>query len=153
MGSLLRTDTADSLRSRTLYLGLYQGVVWAHLLHSVKTGESARTLISTIAATRNRRPESTAGFSICAAKRMATKVDPQTKYTKPNAIPIQLAIPAGMISDLDGARLRTYLDGTGGATDVTIGNIVRRVETGRSTDGIVNTGTPRLALVGFRTIW
>lgn len=28
-----------------------------------------------------------------------------------------------------------------------------RVETGRSTDGIVNTGTPRLALAGFRTTW
>jgi orsellinic acid C2-O-methyltransferase len=44
MGSLLRTDVADSLRSRTLYLGLYQGVAWAHLLRSVKTGESARKL-------------------------------------------------------------------------------------------------------------
>src|SRR5258708_241935 len=44
MGSLLRTDTTDSLRSRTLYLGLYQGVVWAHLLHSVKTGESTRKI-------------------------------------------------------------------------------------------------------------
>ncbi|SDS07673.1 TonB-dependent receptor [Opitutus sp. GAS368] len=28
-----------------------------------------------------------------------------------------------------------------------------RVETGRSTDGIVNTGTPRLALAGFRSAW
>ena len=47
-------------------------------------------------------------------------------------IPITLPIPAGMISDLDGARLRTYLAGTGGATDVTIGNLVNRVDTGRS---------------------
>jgi outer membrane receptor protein involved in Fe transport len=28
-----------------------------------------------------------------------------------------------------------------------------RIETGRSADGIVNTGTPRLALAGFRTAW
>jgi subtilisin family serine protease len=49
-----------------------------------------------------------------------------------NAIPIQLAIPAGMISDLDAARLRAYLATTGGATDVTIGKIVERAETGRA---------------------
>lgn len=28
-----------------------------------------------------------------------------------------------------------------------------RIETGRSADGLVNTGTPRLALAGFRCIW
>jgi subtilisin family serine protease len=54
---------------------------------------------------------------------------------EPNAIPLQLAIPAGMISDLDGARLRAYLATTGGAADVTVGNIIQRVATGRS--GIV----------------
>ncbi len=53
----------------------------------------------------------------------------------PNAIPIVLPLPAGMISDLDGARLRDYLATTGGSTDVTIGNIVQRVDNGRS--GIV----------------
>jgi len=52
-----------------------------------------------------------------------------------NAIPLQLAIPAGMISDLDGARLRDYLTTRGGSADVTIGNILERDETGRS--GIV----------------
>ena len=52
-----------------------------------------------------------------------------------NPIPIQLAIPAGMISDLDGARLRAYLATTGGTADVTIGNVIERTETGRS--GIV----------------
>jgi minor extracellular serine protease Vpr len=50
----------------------------------------------------------------------------------PNAIPIQLPLPAGMISDLDGARLRAYLATTGGTTDVTIGNVVERLDTGRS---------------------
>ena len=49
-----------------------------------------------------------------------------------NAIPIQLPLPAGMISDLDGARLRAYLATTGGSADVTISNIVSRIETGRS---------------------
>jgi minor extracellular serine protease Vpr len=50
----------------------------------------------------------------------------------PDAIPIDLTLPAGMITDLDGARLRAYLATTGGAADVTIGNAVQRVETGRS---------------------
>jgi minor extracellular serine protease Vpr len=49
-----------------------------------------------------------------------------------NAIGLALAIPAGMISDLDGARLRTFLATSGGAAEVTIGNRVERVETGRS---------------------
>lgn len=44
MGSLLRTDTPDSLRSRFLYWGKYQWPIWANLLYSVKTGESARNL-------------------------------------------------------------------------------------------------------------
>jgi minor extracellular serine protease Vpr len=52
-----------------------------------------------------------------------------------NAIPLQLALPAGMISDLDGARLRAYLATTGGRTEVTISNIISRDDTGRS--GIV----------------
>jgi minor extracellular serine protease Vpr len=50
----------------------------------------------------------------------------------PNAIPITLPIPAGMVSDLDGARLHAYLATTGGATDVTIGNVIQRVDDGRS---------------------
>jgi minor extracellular serine protease Vpr len=52
-----------------------------------------------------------------------------------NEIGTQLRIPAGMISDLDGANLRAFLATTGGSADVTIGNDVERVETGRS--GIV----------------
>ena len=50
----------------------------------------------------------------------------------PDAIPIELPLPAGMISDLDGARLRAYLAATAGNAVVTIGNAVQRVETGRS---------------------
>jgi minor extracellular serine protease Vpr len=54
------------------------------------------------------------------------------RFGEANAIPLELAIPAGMITDLDGARLRAYLATTSGATDVTIGNGDERVETGRS---------------------
>jgi minor extracellular serine protease Vpr len=49
-----------------------------------------------------------------------------------NAIPLQLALPAGMIADLDGAHLRAYLATTGGRAPVTISNIIARDETGRS---------------------
>jgi hypothetical protein len=49
-----------------------------------------------------------------------------------NAIPLQLPIAAGMIADLDGARLRAYLATTGGRAPVTISNIITRDETGRS---------------------
>jgi minor extracellular serine protease Vpr len=52
-----------------------------------------------------------------------------------NSIPIQLPVPAGMISDLDGSHLRDYLAATGGTASVTIGNLIQRVNTGRS--GIV----------------
>jgi minor extracellular serine protease Vpr len=52
-----------------------------------------------------------------------------------NPIPIQLPLPAAMISDLDGANLRAYLATTGGTATVTIGNLIQRVNTGRS--GIV----------------
>jgi minor extracellular serine protease Vpr len=49
-----------------------------------------------------------------------------------NPIPLRLVIPAGMIADLDGAHLRTYLAKTGGRAPVTISNIIQRDETGRS---------------------
>jgi subtilisin family serine protease len=54
------------------------------------------------------------------------------RFGEANAIPIELPLPSGMISDLDGARLRAYLATTGGAADVTIGNADERVDTGRS---------------------
>jgi minor extracellular serine protease Vpr len=50
----------------------------------------------------------------------------------PDAVPIELPLPAGMISDLDGAELRAYLATTNGAAEVRIGNAIQRVETGRS---------------------
>jgi minor extracellular serine protease Vpr len=50
-------------------------------------------------------------------------------------VPVQLPIPAGKISDLDGARLREYLAAHGGVAPVTIGHSIQQAETGRS--GIV----------------
>jgi hypothetical protein len=41
-GSVLRTDNADSLQSRLLWFGRNQWAVWAQLLQTVRTGESAR---------------------------------------------------------------------------------------------------------------
>jgi subtilisin family serine protease len=49
----------------------------------------------------------------------------------PNPIPLRLSVPAGMISDLDGARLRDYLATTGGRAPVRLGNDPLDVENGR----------------------
>jgi SAM-dependent methyltransferase len=40
MGSLLRADASDSVRSWTIWWGRYLWPVWGNLLHSVRTGES-----------------------------------------------------------------------------------------------------------------
>ena len=60
-------------------------------------------------------------------------VDNRTGEADP--IPIRLQIPAGKVSDLDGAQLRAYVDAHGGAAPVTVGSTIEQVETGRS--GIV----------------
>jgi hypothetical protein len=44
MGSLLRADDAASLRAWTVYAGGTLWPLWGNLLHSVTTGESARSL-------------------------------------------------------------------------------------------------------------
>lgn len=46
LGSLLRADSASSLRSWVIWWGRYQWSLWANLLHSVRTGESARRIAS-----------------------------------------------------------------------------------------------------------
>jgi orsellinic acid C2-O-methyltransferase len=46
MGSLLRADTEDSLRSWALYWGGAMWPIWGNLLHSVNSGESARKLVT-----------------------------------------------------------------------------------------------------------
>ena len=52
-----------------------------------------------------------------------------------NGIPVPLALPGGMISDFDGARLRQLAAGSGGRISVRIERERARIETGRS--GIV----------------
>ncbi len=53
---------------------------------------------------------------------------------EPNFIPLQLAVPGGMISDLDGANLRAYLAAHGGRTTfrATSPSDPREIQTGRS---------------------
>ena len=46
LGSLLRADTEDSLRSWALYWGGANWPIWGNLLHSVNSGESARKLVT-----------------------------------------------------------------------------------------------------------
>jgi orsellinic acid C2-O-methyltransferase len=45
MGSLLRSDVENSVRSWAIFGGKYQWPIWGNLLYSVKTGESARKLL------------------------------------------------------------------------------------------------------------
>ncbi|HEY8705594.1 MAG TPA: S8 family serine peptidase [Gaiellaceae bacterium] len=49
-----------------------------------------------------------------------------------NGIPVKFLIPAGMIANLDGDRLRAYLAASGGRTTVRIGHDPLELETGRS---------------------
>ena len=48
-----------------------------------------------------------------------------------NPIPVPLSRPGGMVADLDGARLRAFMAGSGGRTTVTIGRGAERIDTGR----------------------
>jgi minor extracellular serine protease Vpr len=52
-----------------------------------------------------------------------------------NFIPLQLPLEAGMVSDLDGARLRAYLDSKGGRAPIRLVRSFNELDTGRS--GIV----------------
>ena len=52
-----------------------------------------------------------------------------------NGVPIQLAVPGGMISDFDGSALRSYLASRGGRTAIRIGRDPQELNTSRS--GIV----------------
>jgi minor extracellular serine protease Vpr len=61
-----------------------------------------------------------------------------------NGIPIRLARPAGMIADLDGARIRSALVGTGGRGAIRVGNDVLEIATGRG-------GTPAAFSAGGLT--
>jgi minor extracellular serine protease Vpr len=49
-----------------------------------------------------------------------------------NVLPVTPSVPGGSIANLDGARLRAYLDAHGGRTQVRIGHDHQELETGRS---------------------
>jgi len=62
----------------------------------------------------------------------------------------QLILGAAVVADLNAS----YAVGQRGELFVTMENLGdARIETGRSADGIVNTGMPRFLLGGFRTAW
>jgi subtilisin family serine protease len=49
-----------------------------------------------------------------------------------NPIPIQIPLPGGMISDLDGQRLQAYLDANGGRGAIRVSAGIEEIPTGRS---------------------
>jgi minor extracellular serine protease Vpr len=54
------------------------------------------------------------------------------RFGEANAIPIQLSIPAGMISDLDGTTLRGYASQHAGQATIRVSSDIREIQTGRS---------------------
>jgi subtilisin family serine protease len=54
------------------------------------------------------------------------------RFGEANFIPLQLPVDAGMVSDLDGARLRAYLDAKGGRSTVRFNKAFNELNTGRS---------------------
>ena len=48
-----------------------------------------------------------------------------------NPIPVQLALPAGMIADLDGQALRAFADATGGRARIRVSSGIRELQTNR----------------------
>jgi len=54
------------------------------------------------------------------------------RFGEANFIPVQLPLDAGMVSDLDGARLRAYLDAKGGRATVRFDKAFNELNTGRS---------------------
>ena len=53
----------------------------------------------------------------------------------PSGIPVEMAVPSGMISDLDGQRLRDALGGSQGRGQIRIDTAIRQIQTDR--DGVV----------------
>ena len=84
MGALLRDDVPCSMRAWALQWGGEAWQVWANLLHSVRTGESARSHMSGVAGfahqsgIRRRRGFSTRPWSISRAWRRPTSCEPTT---------------------------------------------------------------------------
>jgi subtilisin family serine protease len=49
-----------------------------------------------------------------------------------NPVPVPLLLPGGTISNLDGADLESYMAGTGGRTQIEVGQTIQDLNTGRS---------------------
>jgi minor extracellular serine protease Vpr len=54
------------------------------------------------------------------------------RFGEANEIPIQLPLPSGMISDLDGQQLRAYADANGGQATIRVSSGIQEIQTGRS---------------------
>ena len=54
------------------------------------------------------------------------------RFGEANGIPLRLPVPAGMISDLDGATLRAYLAANGGQAQIRVSSDIQEIQTGRS---------------------
>jgi subtilisin family serine protease len=54
------------------------------------------------------------------------------RFGEANEIPVQLAVPGGMIADLDGANLAAYMDANGGRAKIRVSSGVQQIATGRS---------------------
>ena len=54
------------------------------------------------------------------------------RFGEANTIPVELDVPGGMISDLDGATLRALMAPSGGRTTIRVDGAVREIVTGRS---------------------
>jgi minor extracellular serine protease Vpr len=54
------------------------------------------------------------------------------RFGEANEIPVQLAVPGGMIADLDGANLAAYMDTNGGQAKFRVSGGFQEIETGRS---------------------
>jgi minor extracellular serine protease Vpr len=53
------------------------------------------------------------------------------RFGEANAIPIQLSLPAGMISDLDGSLLRGYASQHGGQAAIRVSSTIQEIQTNR----------------------
>jgi subtilisin family serine protease len=54
------------------------------------------------------------------------------RFGEANPIPVLLAVPAGMVADLDGAALRSYLDANGGNAPIRVSSGIQEIQTNRA---------------------
>jgi minor extracellular serine protease Vpr len=54
------------------------------------------------------------------------------RFGEANPVPVEMPLPTGMISDLDGAHLRSFLVANGGSASIRVTSGVQEISTGRS---------------------